>query len=53
MKIQTFGDLHVDVSQPPQITIGADVDVVVVAADTAEGAHNAFVSLRPVVEVGS
>jgi predicted phosphodiesterase len=49
MKIQIFSDLHVDVSQPPPITIGADVDVVVVAGDTAEGADNAFVALRHIV----
>ena len=53
MKIQTFGDLHVDVSQPPPIMTGADVDVVVVAGDTGEGAHSAFAALRLVVEVGS
>jgi predicted phosphodiesterase len=49
MKIQIFNDLHVDVSQPPPITIGAGVDVVVVAGDTAEGANNAFVALRHIV----
>jgi Icc-related predicted phosphoesterase len=49
MKIQIFSDLHVDVSQPPPINIGADVDVVVVAGDTAEGADNAFVALRHIV----
>jgi predicted phosphodiesterase len=49
MKVQIFSDLHVDVSQPPPITIGSDVDVVVVAGDTAEGAQNAFVALRHIV----
>jgi predicted phosphodiesterase len=49
MNIQIFSDLHVDVSPPPPITIGADVDVVVVAGDTAEGAHNSFVALRHIV----
>ena len=49
MNIQIFSDLHVDVSQPPPIAIGADVDVVVVAGDTAEGADNAFVALRHIV----
>jgi Icc-related predicted phosphoesterase len=49
MKIQIFNDLHIDVSQPPPITIGAGVDAVVVAGDTAEGAHNAFVALRRIV----
>jgi predicted phosphodiesterase len=49
MNVQIFSDLHVDVSQPPPITIGSDVDVVVVAGDTAEGAQNAFVALRHIV----
>jgi len=49
MNIQVFSDLHVDVSRPPPITIGAEVDVVVVAGDTAEGAGNAFVALRHIV----
>ena len=49
MNIQIFNDLHVDVSRPPPITIGADVNVVVVAGDTAEGAGNAFVALRHIV----
>jgi hypothetical protein len=49
MNIQIFNDLHVDVSRPPPITIGTDVDVVVVAGDTAEGAGNAFVALRHIV----
>ena len=49
MKIQIFNDLHVDVSQPPPITIGAEVDIVVVAGDTAEGAHSAFIALRRIV----
>ena len=49
MNIQIFSDLHVDVSRPPPITIGTDVDVVVVAGDTAEGAGNAFVALRHIV----
>jgi Icc-related predicted phosphoesterase len=49
MKIQVFSDLHVDVSPPPPITIGGDVDLVVVAGDTAQGAHNSFVALRRIV----
>jgi predicted phosphodiesterase len=49
MNIQIFSDLHIDVSQPPPIKIGAEVDVVVVAGDTAEGVHNAFVALRHIV----
>lgn len=49
MKIQVFSDLHVDVSSPPPIAIGGDVDLVVVAGDTAQGAHNSFVALRRIV----
>jgi predicted phosphodiesterase len=49
MKIQIFSDLHVDVSQPPPIAIGADVDAVVVAGDTAEGPDKAFIALRHIV----
>jgi Icc-related predicted phosphoesterase len=49
MKAQIFSDLHVDVSPPPPITIGGDVDLVVVAGDTAQGAHNSFVALRRIV----
>lgn len=46
MKVHIKSDLHVDVSPSPAITIGSDVDLVVVAGDTAQGAHNAFVALR-------
>jgi predicted phosphodiesterase len=49
MKIQVFSDLHVGVSRPPPIKIGGDVDLVVVAGDTAQGAHNSFVALRRIV----
>ncbi len=49
MRARIFSDLHVDVSPPPAIEIGDDVDVVIVAGDTAEGAHNAFVALRRIV----
>jgi hypothetical protein len=46
MIIQTFSDLHVDVSPSRAITIAEDIDVVIVAGDTCRGAHNAFVALR-------
>lgn len=49
MNIQVLSDLHVDVSPPPSIVIGGDVDVVIVAGDTCQGAHNAFVALRRMV----
>lgn len=49
MKIQVFSDLHVDVSPAPPVTVGGDVDLVVVAGDTAQGAHNSFVALRRIV----
>ena len=49
MKIQVFSDLHVDVSPSPPIRIGGDVDLVVVAGDTAQGARNSFVALRRIV----
>jgi Icc-related predicted phosphoesterase len=49
MTFQIFSDLHVDVSPPPPIAIGGDVDLVVVAGDTAQGAHNSFVALRRIV----
>jgi len=42
MRVQIFSDSHIDVAPTKPIKIGADVDVVVVAGDTAEGARNAF-----------
>ncbi|MGO3933698.1 metallophosphoesterase family protein [Rhodopseudomonas pseudopalustris] len=46
MRIQIFSDLHTDVAPTKPIKIGADVDVIVAAGDTAEGARNAFEALR-------
>jgi predicted phosphodiesterase len=49
MRIQIFSDLHGDVRRHKPIAIGRDVDLVVAAGDTAEGAENAFVALRRIV----
>lgn len=46
MRIQILSDLHIDVAPTKPIKIGADVNVVVAAGDTAEGARNAFEALR-------
>jgi Icc-related predicted phosphoesterase len=47
--IQLFSDLHTDVSPPPPIAVLDGVDVVVVAGDTCQGAHKAFVTLRTII----
>jgi Icc-related predicted phosphoesterase len=49
MNIQIFSDLHVDVFPPKPITIAANVDLVIVAGDTCEGALRAFEHLRRIV----
>jgi Icc-related predicted phosphoesterase len=49
MKIQIFSDLHVDVLPIKKITIADDVDLVIVAGDTCEGALKAFEHLRRIV----
>jgi Icc-related predicted phosphoesterase len=49
VKLQLFSDLHCDVSPVKPIAIGEDVDAVVVAGDTCQGARNAFVALRRIV----
>lgn len=41
-----LSDLHIDVAPTKPINIGADVDVVVAAGDTTEGARNAFEAVR-------
>ncbi|MCW5691649.1 MAG: metallophosphoesterase [Pseudolabrys sp.] len=46
MKIQIFSDLHADVRTPRPVVVPPDVDAVVVAGDTAQGAENAFMHLR-------
>ena len=49
MNIQIFSDLHFDVRQPKAIEVGPDVDAVVVAGDTCEGAERGFIRLRQIV----
>lgn len=49
MKLQIFSDLHVDVHPIKKITIATDVDLVIVAGDTCEGALKAFEHLRRIV----
>jgi Icc-related predicted phosphoesterase len=49
MKLQIFSDLHYDVAPIKPISIGEDVDVVVVAGDTCQGVRNAFIALRRIV----
>jgi Icc-related predicted phosphoesterase len=49
MKLQIFSDLHLDVAPIKPITIADNVDVVVVAGDTCEGALRAFEHLRQIV----
>ncbi len=46
MKIQIFSDLHADVRTPREIVVSPDVDAVVVAGDTCQGAESAFMHLR-------
>ncbi|HEU0165638.1 MAG TPA: metallophosphoesterase, partial [Thermomicrobiales bacterium] len=48
-RLQIFSDLHVDVDAVRPVVIGTDVDLVVVAGDTAEGATRAFQALRRIV----
>jgi Icc-related predicted phosphoesterase len=49
VKLQIFSDLHTDVAPIKPITIGEEVDAVVVAGDTCQGVRNAFISLRRIV----
>lgn len=51
MRIQIFSDLHADVRPIKHIAIAENVDAVVVAGDTAEGALRAFERLRLIVPV--
>lgn len=44
-----FSDLHADVARHRPIMIAPDIDVVVVAGDTCEGAKNSFSCLRQFV----
>ena len=49
MRIQIFSDLHTDISPIKTITVAEDIDAVVVAGDTSEGALHAFERLRQIV----
>lgn len=49
MKLQIFSDMHIDVAPPRRIEVPPDVDAVIVAGDTCEGAEQAFVRLRDFV----
>ena len=49
MKLQVFSDLHADVSPPKLITLGDDIDAVMIAGDVCEGAENGFAWLRQIV----
>ena len=46
MKIQIFSDLHADVRTSREIIVSPDVEAVVVAGDTCQGAESAFMRLR-------
>jgi Icc-related predicted phosphoesterase len=49
MRLQIFSDLHMDVRPPRPITIAPNIDAVVVAGDTCEGAEHGFAFLRGIV----
>jgi Icc-related predicted phosphoesterase len=49
MRFQVFSDLHADVLPPRPITMAPDIDAVVVAGDTCEGAEAGFAFLRGIV----
>ena len=49
MRIQVFSDLHMDVAPTKPITVEPDMDAVIVAGDTCEGAENGFAFLRQIV----
>ncbi|MDI1342719.1 MAG: metallophosphoesterase [Pseudolabrys sp.] len=49
MRLQIFSDLHADVAQPRPIAVASDIDAVVVAGDTCEGAERGFIRLRGIV----
>ncbi|MBB4374127.1 hypothetical protein GGD63_006956 [Bradyrhizobium sp. cir1] len=51
MRIQIFSDLHADILPIKHIVIAENIDAVVVAGDTAEGALRAFERLRLIVPV--
>jgi Icc-related predicted phosphoesterase len=49
MRIQLFSDRHDDVLPPRPMAVSPDVDAVIVAGDTCEGAENAFEHLRRII----
>ena len=49
MRLQIFSDLHGDVGPMRPIVVSSDVDAVIVAGDTCEGADEAFARLRQIV----
>jgi Icc-related predicted phosphoesterase len=49
MRLQIFSDLHMDVRPPRPIAVVPDIDAVVVAGDTCEGAEAGFAFLRGIV----
>jgi len=49
MRLQIFSDLHLEEAVSPPIAATGDVDAVVVAGDTCEGAERAFTRLREIV----
>jgi Icc-related predicted phosphoesterase len=49
MRVQIFSDLHCDVRPPKPITVAPDIDAVIVAGDTCEGAQSGFAFLRRIV----
>jgi Icc-related predicted phosphoesterase len=49
MRIQIFSDLHADVAAVKPITVAANVDAVIVAGDTCQGAQEAFAHIRRIV----
>jgi Icc-related predicted phosphoesterase len=49
VRVQIFSDLHADVTKPKPITVASDVDAVIVAGDTCEGAERGFARVRQIV----
>lgn len=49
MRLQIFSDLHIDVRPPKPITVDPNIDAVVVAGDTCQGAEQGFAFLRQIV----
>lgn len=46
MRVQIFSDLHADLHAPKEVIASPDVEAVVVAGDTCQGAESAFMRLR-------